>query len=68
MHASPAKTRRCSASHGEVNICLFYGISDEHVSSTECDLSVRAWTTNLEDSDMLGKLASGGLMHITKNA
>ena len=31
------------------------------VSSTECDLSVRAWATNLEDFDMLGKLASGDL-------
>ena len=27
------------------------------VSSTECDQSVRAWATNLEDFDMLGKLA-----------
>ena len=31
------------------------------VTSTECDLSVRAWATNLEDFDMLGKLASGDL-------
>ena len=66
-HASPAKTRkysRCSTSGG--NICLFCGFDDsEHVmhsvTSTECDLSVRAWATNLEDFDMLGKLASGDL-------
>ena len=48
----------------EVNICLFCGISDGHlmsVSSSECDLSVRAWATDLEDFDMLGKLTSGDL-------
>ena len=48
------------------NICLFCGFDDsEHVmhsvTSTECDLSVRAWATNLEDFDMLRKLASGDL-------
>ena len=31
------------------------------VSSTECDLNVRAWGTNLEDFDMLGELAKGDL-------
>ena len=30
-------------------------------SSTECDLNVRACSTNLEDFDVLGKLAKGDL-------
>ena len=53
-HASPAKTRQCSENHGEVSICFFCGISYGYlmsVSSTECDLSVRAWATDLEDFD-----------------
>ena len=29
--------------------------------STECDLNVTVWTTNLEDLIMLGKLAKGDL-------
>ena len=31
------------------------------VSSTKCDFNVRAWATNLEDCDMLGKFAKGDL-------
>ena len=31
------------------------------VSSTECDLNMRAWGTNLEDFDMLGELAKRDL-------
>ncbi len=65
-HTSPAKTRRCTPNDDRVSICLFCGTNDsEHlmhsVTSTECDVTVRAWATNLEDFDMLGKLSSGDL-------
>ena len=68
-HASPAKTRklsRCSTGDSGGGICLFCGVDDyesvmHSVSSTECDLNVRAWATNLDDFDMLGKLANGDL-------
>ncbi len=67
--ASPAKTRktsRCSTSSLVGGICLFCGIDDPEkmihsVSSTECDLTVRAWATNLDDFNMLGELANGDL-------
>ena len=66
-HASPAKTRRlsqCSTSISGDDTCLLCGVDDSKkvmygVSSTECDLNVRAWATNLDDFDMLGKLANG---------
>ncbi len=67
--ASPGKTRkisRCSTSSLVGGICLFCGIDDPEkmmhsVSSTECDLTVRAWATNLDDFNMLGELANGDL-------
>ena len=31
------------------------------VSSTKCYSNVRAWATNLEDCDMLGKFSNGDL-------
>ncbi len=65
-HTSPVKTRRCTPNDDRVSICLFCGTNDsEHlmhsVTSTGCDVTVRAWATNLKDFDMLGKLSSGDL-------
>ena len=65
-YASPAKTRRlsqCSTSNSGGGTCLFCGVDDfekvmHSISSTECDVNVRAWATNLDDLDMLGKLAN----------
>jgi len=68
--ASPAKTRkisRCSTSSVGGGICLFCCIEDPEkmmmhsVSSIVCDLTVKAWATNLDDFNMLGELANGDL-------
>ena len=66
MHASPAKTRKSSHCDDGGTVCLFCGADETHdtihsVSFTECDLNVKALATDLEDFDILGKLANGDL-------
>ena len=40
---------------------ILCGATIHSVSSTECDLNVKALATDLEDFDILGKLANGDL-------